>query len=664
MPEQLELIKTALAQSVEKRPNVRRGETAIRNFFLSDFHRGPLLPAEGTREREWALHQYATHDYNTQFKSGVAVTTKRLVSTPWELKGEEKASAYYQDVLWNACFGAGWDVFLSKLTKDFTRYDSGAYVELIGRRNADGMLVGPVTNINVLDSLRCYPTGDPNYPVIYMDIEGTLHLMHVSTVYRMVDMPDSFESSFEYGECALTRCIAPVQRDILMNRYVELSLDDNPPPGLMLFQNIKDKQLQDAFLKLDKDRNTDFGSKWGNVLRLYGLQPDQQISVESIPYNTVPEKFDYVAYKELNVKEMALGLGVDIQDLWELTSNNLGTATQSEVLDRKSKGQLLGTLYKTIERLVNQVIPEGLEFSFQYRDPEEDQQEADKANTWAGIVLSLDGKLTEDEQRRLLANQVEAIRDVITDESGQIVRLDDSDPQTPAQMQPAPIPSAPSAVQDVVVDDTQEAVNKVLSATQNLFKKQFIDLAMQVQNKALSKAVLRPALRLALLEAGADALLDGYAEGGKPMAALDDEARKVLSVWRAEQSPFISKFVGELFDTPFTYEQVQRRADLWVNKSINPIYFKGIELANRNQRYMWVVNPVKEHCVTCLQLNGQVHRMKDFTRTGLLPQSSKLVCGGYQCGCSLHPTDQPARGRLRSVRYVRREHNHQHKETA
>jgi hypothetical protein len=666
MVQQEKIIQTALLDSVQKKPSVKRGDALNNTLWWTESFRGPLLPPEGTREREWALHQYATHDYNTLFKSGVAVTTKRVISTPWELTGPSALTELYQDILWNACFGAGWETLIGKMVKDFTRYDNGTFIELVGRGEPDRPLVGNPTNINVLDSLRCYATGDPIYPVIYMDINGTLHVLHFTRVKRMVDMPDSYETSYEVGECALTRCIAPVQRDILMNRYVELSLDDNPPPGLMLFQNITEKQLEQAFDKLDRNRHTDFGSKWGNVVRLYGLQADTMPQVTSVPYNTVPDKFDYVAYKELNVKEMALGLGVDIQDLWELTGNNLGTATQSEVLERKSKGQLLGTLYKSIERLINQMIPEELSFEFQYRDPEEDQQVADKANTWAGIVLTLEGKLTPDEQRRLLANQVEAIRDVITDESGQIVRLDDSDPETPEQAAPqlqAPPEASQQPTEDVVIDDTTEA-QKVLSSTQNIFRKQFIDLAMQVQNKALSPAVLKPALRLALLEAGADALLDGYADGGSPMASLDEEARKALSVWRAEQSPFLRKFADELFDTPFTYEQLQRRADLWINKSINPIYFTGLELANRNQRFMWVVDPIKEHCPSCLKLNGQVHRMKDYTRTGLLPQSDKLICGGYQCGCSLQPTTQPARGRLRSVRYVRREHTHHHEEVA
>jgi hypothetical protein len=483
-----------------------------------------------------------------------------------------------------------------------------------------------------------------------MDIEGTLHLMHMSTVKRMVDMPDSYEAAYEYGECALSRCIAPVWRDILMNRYVEQTLDDNPPPGIMIFKNISEKNLQEAFAKLDRDRSTDFGSKWGNVIRLYGLMADSTPEIVSVPYSTTPDKFDYVAYKELNVKEIALGLGVDIQDLWELTGNNMGTATQSEVLERKSKGQLLGTLYKSIERLLNQALPVELEFSFAYRDPEEDQQVADKASTWTTTVLSLDGTLTKDEQRRLLANQVEAIRDVITDEQGQVIRLDDSDPKTPAQAQPQPVGEAPP--QEAIADDTGE-VEKDLAATRMAFKQQFIELVTQVQQKYLSPAAARPALRLALIEAGAQAYKDGLQEGGVVLPELDDDARHTLSVWRSKQAPFLNRFVKEIFERDIPLKEIQTRAELWVNKSINPMYFEGLGAANAQQRYMWVVNPLKEHCPTCLRLNGQIHRMKDFTKRNLLPQSPALICGGWQCGCKLIKTDNPARGRLRSVRYVR-----------
>lgn len=653
MPEQLELIQDNLARTVRHTPSIKRGDAGMTRFHWSEFSRGPLLPAVGTRYREWVLHQFSIHDYNTLFKSGVAVTAKRLISTPWELTGEPEATEFYQDVLWNACLGQGWDVFLARLIKDYTRYDSGAYVELIGLRDETGALVGPATGINVLDSLRCYPTGDPIHPVIYMDINGTLHLLHFTSVQRIYDQPDSYEAAYDYGECALTRCIAPVQRDILMNRYVELSLDDNPPPGLMLFKNISEDQLRDAFKILDKDRATDFGSKWGNVVRLYGLQTETMPEVESIPYNMVPEKFDYVTYKELNVKEIALGLGVDIQDLWELTGNSLGTATQSEVLERKSKGQLLGTLYKTIERLINQILPKNLSFEFQYQDPDEDQAEADKANTWANIIITLDGKLTADEQRRLLANQVEAVRNVITDESGQLIRLDDSDPQTPEQAAPQLEAPAQTPDEDVIADDRIET-EKVLSATQRTFKQQFIDLAMQAQLGQISKVVVRPALRLALIEAGSQAALDGMADGGEPATQMPENLRKELSIWRAEQSRYLKKFVNALFKETFTLDEVQRRADLWVNKSVNTMYYMGLAEAKANARFMWIVDPVKEHCVTCLKLNGQIHRMKDYVRTGLLPQSPKLVCGGYKCGCKLVPSDEPARGRLRAVRFVRR----------
>ena len=98
---------------------------------------------------------------------------------------------------------------------------------------------------------------------------------------------------------------------------------------------------------------------------------------------------------------------------------------------------------------------------------------------------------------------------------------------------------------------------------------------------------------------------------------------------------------------------------MWVNMAINDIYYVGLGNANRNQRYMWVMNPAKEHCRTCLKLNGQIHRMKEYTQRGLVPQSRALECRGFNCGCALQKTDLPARGRMRAVPYLR---PHQYKE--
>jgi hypothetical protein len=646
------LIRIQQDQSVQRQPDALTGSGQTLAFG-SIGYRGNILSAPGSRDREWELLQYWNHDYNTLFTSAVAGLAKRIASTPYEIKGDDRQAAFYQDVLWAANFGAGFESFLEEFITNFSRFDSGVFVELIGPGDPLGPIVGYPTGIAILDTLRCWATGDPLYPAVYMDTDGALHLMPSDRVKHIMDMPDSYRQLAPYGKCALSRCIGTVKREILMNRYVEQSLDDNAPPGVMIFKNISEETLNEAFARLESEQNTDFGGRWGRVLRLYGLHAETMPEVNSIPYSVAPDKFDYTAYKELNVKEIALAIGLDIQDMWELTGGALGTGTQSEVLNQKSKGRALGRLYKTLERMLNQFLPLELEFAFHYSDPEEDQQIADQANTWTSVTLSLDGVVSQEEQRQLLANQVEAIRDVVSDDAGQ-VRVYDNDPKTSQQIKPQ-IQPAPVAT----VSDTTEAApaQKALADTQRTFKQKFIELVTQVQQKSLSGPVVLPALRLALTEAGAQVIMDGMRDGGNAEAELTDNARTELAVWRARQMPYLRRFVEEITSKEFSPALIQRRAELWTNNSLNPLYFAGLRLANKDARYMWQVTIGAEHCLSCLKLNGQVHTIKGYETARFLPQSGRLICDGG-CQCHLIPTTQAVRGRFRGVRFVVRKQHH------
>jgi hypothetical protein len=643
-----EILDRARRDTVKKLPVVKDGHIFNAGGITFDrSSRGAILPAYGTRERERELLNLYRHDYNNLFRSAVAVLAKQVQSTPWELKGDPSATDYFQQVLLQADFGQGFEAFVSKLIVDWSRYDSGAYIELVGPGEPLEPISGPISTISVLDSARCWPTGDPEYPVIYYDILGAMHVMHFSRVVRFYDMPDSTENTYgyAYGECALSRAIGAVSREILINRYTEQVLDDNPPPGLLLFKNISDKELRNAVAKLEQERSTDFGSRWGDTVRLYGLDTDKMPEVQSIAYSQTPDGFDYEAMKNLDAKEIAAAVGVDIQDFWELTQSNMGTATQSEILHEKSKGKALGRVLKSLERVLNLALPESLQFEFKYRDGQEDQMEAQKATTWITNAAQLSQLgLPQEAITRLLVNQVPAIRDVMTDESGEIVRLPDDDPKSPQQIEQVTttdIETSNKPQDAVTVDDTE----KSLRDTQQSFESVFVRLVNQtstgdISNRALVGQILRQQLQLH----GEDIWIEGQRAGGNVEAVIDKEAERAIANWRAEQSPFITKFVKELFSQEFTSKQILSRASMWVNKSLNPLYYKSLDAASGNSRWMWVVNPVKEHCDTCVKMNGQIHKMKDYIKSGILPQSPKLECGGYQCGCNLVQSDLPSRG--------------------
>jgi hypothetical protein len=649
MPSITKLVQVDRDQSVQALPDVKRGRYAGNLLTFGDTVRGPLLPPRGTRDRERKLKTYYWNDYNTAFRAAIAGLSKRVMSTPWEISGPEDYTEYFQHILMNADFGRGWESFVGKVLLDYSRYDAGAYIELIGMGDPLEALNGPVTGLSVLDSLRCWPTGDPLYPVIYYDIYGKMHTLHHTRVVRFVDMPDPSEYDRGYGECALSRCISPVMREILMNRYIELKLDDNPAPGMLVFKNLSDQLLRDAVAKMEQERNTDMGGTFGKTVLLFGLQTDTMPEVQSFAYTEPPEKFDFDTYKTLNMKEIALGIGLDIQDLWELTGQGIGTGTQSEILHQKSKGKALGRILKGFERVINLTLPVAVEFEFQYRDPDEDQQEATKTQTWAATVQILASDLTANERRQLMANQSEAIRDVITDQSGVLIRLDDADPKTPAQLTPAVAPEraagepSEAGTDDALVGDTE---TKAFRDTQAEFRQTLTNIIMQAQEGVFSTFGVEMAIRGQLQQAGRQTYLDGLREGGVENPVIDDEATVAIAQWRAQQNGYIRSFVSKLFEKDVTPQQAASRSELWVNKSLSPLYHVALGKAAPQQLWMWTVDPIKEHCMTCLRMNGQIHPMKAYLDSGYLPQSEILDCGGWRCGCKLYKTDGPSRGRI------------------
>lgn len=296
------LLKTE-SQTVQDLP--KADEQAVQFGAVSYSYRQPLLPAWGTRNRERAL-RYAWHNpHSTTFQGAIAGIVKRIQSTPWEVESDKRYGDYWQQLLMRSDFG-DWDRFLSKLITDYSRQDSGAYIEIIAPGDPSSEPTGACTGVAVLDSIRCFPTGDPEYPVWYLSRLGKYHKLHHSRVVRFLDMPDSEEDIYgQYGQCALSRAIAPVSREVLMAQYIETKLDDKPPPGILLLNNVSKAQEQQMIEQRDRENDTDAGGIWGRTIRMYSLTLDKPVSAEFITYSQAPEQWNFVEYTNLNVKQIA-----------------------------------------------------------------------------------------------------------------------------------------------------------------------------------------------------------------------------------------------------------------------------------------------------------------------------------------------------------------------
>lgn len=635
-------------QSVQFLPDAKKG-SGLTELVPYVTVRSEILPIWGTRERERWLRLYYRHPHNWLGQSAFGGLIKKVKSTPWEIKGARRVK-YFQEVLQQADFGRGWGSLLSKVVLDFLRQDGGGYIEVIAPGKPDREPVGPITGLAPLDSLRCLPTGDPEFPVIYYNRKGQLHLLHRSRVIQLVDLPDSDEERPGYGLCALSRAITIVTQQIAMNRYVSQKLDDRPKPGFVLAQNISRAKVDEAFQRQQEAMQRDSLPPEGNTVWLFGVDPANPIKLDSFTFASAPEGWSAKEYNELHVNAMAAALGVDVQEIWQLTGGNLGSGQQSQILHLKSQGKTYGDLLTTLERAINKTLPETLDFAFKHHDPQESQLSAATAQTWAGVTTSVGGILSDDEKRRLLANKVEAIQDVITDEKGEIIRLDDVDVDEEQQTAPdVGNPVTPPDQQQTATDATplagqEQTQQKSIQSTRLDFELEFETL--MIQRKELSSRSMGARVRSLLRQYGYLAYQDGLTDGGVEDGVLDDDDEAEFVALLAAQNTFVSDFSKAAAD--LSDALAAGKPAMWYTKSIATFYETGRLSADRNGMYEFVGDDGEESCDTCQRLKDQRHRMKDWTRKKLRPgvDTDNFECRGFNCRHLLKKTTSKARGRF------------------
>jgi len=613
--------------------------------------RKALLARYGTQERERQLRNYYRHPQNTLVQGAFAGIVNKLISAPHEVSAPDDAdSKNAQAMLQQAHFGKGFDYLISVTVLNFLRHDRGAFWELIGYGDPSEPLIGSPVAVAALDPLRVRPTNDREYPFLYWSTRGSIHKMHRTRIHQIVDIPDGDDDYPDVGMCALSRGIAIAEREINMARYISARLDDKPKPGVAIAQNLQKDVVEGAFRRLREERLSDEMADWGETVWLYGVDPRAAVDVAFKAFSESPEKFDFTAYVPLDVKMLALALGVDVQEIWELSGGGIGTGTQSQIVAAKARGKTVGRLFSGITRGLNfRVLPPECEFAYKYRDPQEDAERAAAASTYISIAAQVATLFGKRMAAQLLANQSEVFRDILLDDQGR-VRLPDDDIE--------PVQPDTSSFDDTAVESSQPGnsaaqgdVNqeKAWADTASVAAYQFVRLINAARDDQMARKTLTTRLRKWLKDNGTLAYLDGMEEGGIASPELDTDDRATILAWLSGQSTFTTHFSKEVFTKGLSELQVAQRAGAWVENSLGEIRLKGLMSVKRNALFKWVMDPTAEHCGSCVKLNGHVHRLKDWMRYNIRPKSPALICWGG-CKCTFAETKgEKATGKLSKV---------------
>lgn len=154
-------------------------------------------------------------------------------------------------------------------------------------------------------------------------------------------------------------------------------------------------------------------------------------------------------------------------------------------------------------------------------------------------------------------------------------------------------------------------------------------------------------------------LRQAWNEGAKACGVLPDELtpeelaamRKLIN----SQLEFVDSYADAILEGSKAngglLRDVMGRVDMWANRFPQAVQ-EGKAMACKDRKLKWILGEA-EHCKSCLRLNGKIKRASFWASTGILPRvpgADYLECRGFNCQCSLKPTNEPAtRGRFPSL---------------
>jgi len=337
-----------------------------------------ILPwGKSPKARDRQLRQFfPTENF---LNSALGIVASRNAAFSWTLEGGQRTSKVYQDILENACFGGGWQEFIVKFSIDLLTQDSGAFVELIRQTDSE---TSPVVGINHLDAGHCWPTGNAETPVIYVDRLGKMHGLKTHQIVNLHEMPSPVEHPqfgplYKLQYCAVTRLLraAQVLRNITI--YKEEKTGGRFNRAIYLVKGITPKQIEDALAKQKFNADNMGLMRYLQPLLVGTVSPTADVGHDTIELATLPDGFDEEVTFKHYISAIAMAFLSDYQEFAPLPGGGLGTSAQSYILHLKSRGKGPALFQKLMSRLINEyVLPDNVEFHWDEQDVQAETEQA------------------------------------------------------------------------------------------------------------------------------------------------------------------------------------------------------------------------------------------------------------------------------------------------
>lgn len=336
-----------------------------------------LIPSPWwSEQRERDLEAFVKLRGNDMLQSAIASFTKRFSSMSWYVNGPEKPTLDWYLRLQQCDFGKGLSDLIARTVQKYCVSDKGVFWELIGPGDPETELK-EVQSVAYLDGDYCIPTGDVDYPVIFTKTKnGKAIKMHRTRVVHFVDMESPSRDMNGVGFSAVSRVIQSSSIMLRLAKYKDEKLKDLPEAGLLLFNNILPTRWDEKLEEHETHREQLGQMYWSNMITMFGLDPTQPATAEFISFANMPEHFDELQQTEFYAQNIALSLGISVQEIWSLKGSAWNpTATEINIQQEQGKNKGIGNLVKQLERAINwYILPKVINFNFDFIDDAEDMK--------------------------------------------------------------------------------------------------------------------------------------------------------------------------------------------------------------------------------------------------------------------------------------------------
>jgi len=412
-----------------------------------------MLATAADRIPKWGTNPYIRDVRLRQFfgqeafsTSAISTLIARNMGFGWRMKGENDNQArddadtsgsgdgglmeYCRKTLTNSSDHLrGWQHFVSTLSLDLYTQDRSAIYEIVREvDNPAGRWIG----LNHLDSLRCWHTGDPFFPVAYLNKNGKWQKLPWYRVQVLSELPATHETAYGLQYSALTRILAVAQvfRNTLQLMSEKTSGDFTK--AIHVISGVTSKEVEDA-IKMRQLTAEQEGQMRGLIPAILStLNPDSDPKMITLELASLPEQWKLDEIWKWFTVVVAMGLWSDYGDFAPLPGNNLGTAAQSETMYERSKGKGAAVFRELVDHSLNTfVMPEGVTFEWWVSDPGQDAQEASntKARADARSAMIANGEIDAVASRKMALQAGDITQEVFDEMEARQVEIDAAEEQ-------------------------------------------------------------------------------------------------------------------------------------------------------------------------------------------------------------------------------------------